>query len=129
MLPSAPPTLTFLSGGTGRASVRGRQAVERGRVRPEHARPRRVVEGRDRPLELVDRAGEGGVVMRVVGSPDHPLLAEEREEGGQGVLVDLEADPALAGEVLARGEGHVGAEVTEALGLLIEPLQPERTPA
>ena len=56
-------------------------------------------------------------------------LADERGQGGQGALVDLVADPALAGEVLARCQAHLGAEAAEALGLLVEALQPERHPA
>ena len=48
---------------------------------------------------------------------------------GKRVLVDLVADPALPGEVLAGRHAQFRTELAEALGLLVEALQPERDPA
>ena len=67
--------------------------------------------------------------MGIVRAPDDAVLADERSQYRQGALVDLVADPALAGEVLARRQTHLRAEAAEALGLLVEPLHPERHPA
>ena len=57
------------------------------------------------------------------------VVADEGRQGGQGALVDLEADGALAGEVLRGAQRHVGAEAAEGLGLLVQALEPERGPA
>ena len=68
-------------------------------------------------------------MVGVVRAPDDPVGADEGHQGRQGPLVDLEADPALAGEVLARAQRHVRAEAAEGLRLLVEALEPEREPA
>ena len=68
-------------------------------------------------------------MVRVVAAPDDAVLADERRQRGQRVLVDLEADGALPGEVLRRAQRHVGAEAAEGLGLLVEALEPEGRPA
>ena len=68
-------------------------------------------------------------MVRVVAAPDDALRADEGHQRGQRVLVDLEADGALAGEVLRRAQRQVGAEAAEGLRLLVEALEPEGRPA
>ena len=103
---------------------RGRRAFE-----PEHLGLGRGGAGGDGGADGVDRAGEGGVVVRVVAAPDDARRADEGRQRGQRALVDLEADGALAGEVLRGAQRHVGAEAAEGLRLLVEALEPERGPA
>lgn len=67
--------------------------------------------------------------MRIIRAPDHLVSTDERGQNRKGPLLDLEADPALTGEVLARLEQHVGAESTEALCLLVEAFEPKRCPS
>ena len=98
-------------------------------VEPEHLRLGRGGAGGDGGADGVDRPGEGGVVVRVVAAPDDAVLADEGRQRGQRVLVDLEADGALPGEVLRRAQRHVGAEAAEGLRLLVQALEPERGPA
>ena len=67
-------------------------------------------------------------MVRVVAAPHDAPGAHERRQRRQRALVDLEADGALAGEVLRGTQRHVGAEAAERLGLLVQALEPERGP-
>ena len=84
--------------------------------------------GGDGGAQRVDGTGEGGVVVRVVTAPHDATGPDEGGQHRQGALVDLEADGALAGEVLGRAQRQVGAEAAEGLGLLVEALEPEGGP-
>src|SRR5580698_822884 len=84
---------------------------------------------RNRAPERSYRTGERGVVVRVVRTPHDALRTDERQQRRQRLLVDLVADPALPGEVLARRQLHIWAEAAERLCLLVEPFDPERRPA
>ena len=86
-----------------RCGAARREAVEPPGVEPEHLGLDRGGAGGDGGPEGVDRPGERGVVVRVVAAPHDAVRADEGHQRGQGVLVDLEADGALAGEVLRRG--------------------------
>ena len=66
-------------------------------------------QARDVVTQLLHHARERAVGVGVVGAPHDPVGAHHRREHGQRVLVDLEADPALPGEVLAREVLHLRA--------------------
>ena len=67
-------------------------------------------------------------MVRVVAAPHDALGTNQGGQCGKRALADLEADGALAVEVLLGAQLHVGAEAAEGLGLLVQALEPERGP-
>ena len=79
--------------------------------------------------ELVDHAGELGVGMGVVGRPEQAVGADVVDQALQAGLVGLEADPALAAEVLAGQHRQVlRLDVADPLHVLVEAGEPVRQP-
>jgi len=68
-------------------------------------------------------------MVRGVAAPNDAARTDEGHQGGQGALVDVEADGALAGEVLRWATRHVGAEPAEGFRLRVQPSKPEGHPA
>ena len=67
-------------------------------------------------------------MVRVVAAPHDAPGTDQGGERRKGALADLEADGALAVEVLGGPQLHLGAEAAEGLGLLVQALEPERGP-
>src|SRR5271165_41714 len=106
----------------------GLEAVEGGGVGPEDQPAGLGVERGQRLGQLGRGPRERRVGMGVVRPPHDAVRTDMGGQGGQGRLVDLEADPALAGEVLARQERHRRRVPMVGGHLVVEALEPVRRP-
>src|ERR1700722_6344836 len=84
--------------------LRFAESVEIGGVQTEYSPLDLGFQVLDRLEKLLGGAGECGVGVGVVGTPDDPRRADKWSQGRQCGLVYLETHPALASEVLAGQE-------------------------
>ena len=78
--------------------------------------------------QLVDDTGILRVGVREVGRPRDAIGADQRPQQRRGALAGIEADPALALEVLAGRQRERGRRPAVALEELVEPVHPVRDP-